>query len=242
MKKYILLFIIILLPVFSYAQNGAKSKKPGSKDKNGNERVNTEDSAGSVTKPESSTENYDVDQTEKKTKNYSNGEPIELYDLIYMLLPDESVSTSNFNFDYLDELGIVFMFDGHEANWHTSNENVFGILDVAFNGIREVDEWSISIDQNRSKFNLGKSTPAYSLPYDEYKGTALEYLFPSKKYSFKILEKKSLENYAKTYELYEIKFPDKKSFWIAERFDSGTDQGNYYLFFYLNKNEVKKDF
>lgn len=182
--------------------------------------------------------------TEKsvKIKEYMADDPIELYDLINLLLPDESVNTRDFNFDKLDELGIVFMFDGHEENWKTATENVFGILDITFNGIREVDEWSISIDKDRSKFNLGKSTPAYSFPYDEYKGTALEYLFPGKDYSFEILEKKSLENPTRTYELYEIKFPGKKTFWIAERFDSGTHQGNYYLFFYLNKNEVKKDF
>jgi len=81
MKKLILLFIIIVLPVFIYAQDGAKAKKPGSTDKNGNERVNTEESV------KETTSNYEDD-----VKNYSSNIFIDSMEV-------DRVELSEFTFD-----------------------------------------------------------------------------------------------------------------------------------------------
>lgn len=238
MKIKILIIVIPLLLVLliqnELLAQGAKSKKPGSTDKNGNERVNTEENVKSDNEPESSKENYEVDHTEEITTDYVKGKPIELYDLIYMLLPDEGASTNNFNFDKLNEIKAV--------EWQKSDyENGFGIMDVFINGMKEVNEWYISIISNQSNFNIGKGTAAYSFPYDEEQNTALEYLFINNGYSSKALEKKTFEIGAQYYVVYEVKFPSKKTFWLVEEYDSGTRQGSYNLSFYLIKDEVKKE-
>ncbi len=78
-----------------YAQDGANAKKPsvdGSKN---------EDKTGN------STENIKVDQTEVISKDYANGEPIELYDLIYMLLPDESEGSKTMKWESLNDVTSV---------------------------------------------------------------------------------------------------------------------------------------
>lgn len=222
MKKYILLFLIIALPVFSFAQNKSTARKP------------SVDGAKNEEKTENSTENIKIDQTEVITNDYVKGEPIELYDLIYMLLPDENGNDIKFYFEKLDVIKAV--------EWQKSDyENGFGILDIFINGKKEVEEWSISIISNQSNFNIGKGTTAYSFPYDEEQNTALEYLFANNEYSSKILEKKAFEIGAQYYVAYEVLFPGKKTFWLVEEYDSGTRQGSYSLSFYLIKDEVNKE-
>ncbi len=73
MKKYILLFIIIVLPVFSFAQDGAKSKKPAV------------DGAMNEYKTEFPTENNKMGQTEVMNKDYENAELIELNDSVAII-------------------------------------------------------------------------------------------------------------------------------------------------------------
>jgi len=242
MKKYILLFIIILLPVFSYAQNGAISKKPGSKDKNGNERVNTEDSAGSVTKPESSTENYEVDHTEEITTDYAKGEPIELYDLIYMFLPDEEVTAEEFDWHIGDHIKAIQWKQKEEGNpkgyFYKHGDLRMTIGGKEFNFSRESKfqfKWHLGLSGSKNGFSqFGVSS---DIAFYEYEVT-LDYLFPGRNYEVKLLEEN--DNYGMLVAKYEVKFPNKKTFWLSALKSGGSHGNTLSIDCFFNKNDLDK--
>lgn len=102
MKKLILLFTIIVLPIFYIAQDGVNAKKPsvdGSKN---------EDKAGN------STENIKVNQTEVITKDYANGEPIELNDTVAIINEATNGEFTSIQGDYVVE-GCEFENTSYEA-------------------------------------------------------------------------------------------------------------------------------
>jgi len=133
MKKYILLFIIIVFPVFSFAQEGAKSKKPGSKDKNGNERVNTEESVESEESVKETTSNY-----EDVVENFSSNifienievEKIELYQ--YSFEGVYPIIKGIPNKDLENEINQTFINNYKDYYQRSKNRNEFIHADVSF--------------------------------------------------------------------------------------------------------------
>lgn len=202
MKKYILLFLIVAFPVFSFAQDGANAKKPSVDGKKNEEKT------------ESSTENNKVDQTEVITKDYVKGEPIELYDLIYMLLPDEG-ETSIEMFD-LTKLG--------------NTEK----LDVLVNKKLELNNSLIfSKDSRGTKDNFWYSV-CIAFRDDSKKGTQfecdnymnLQTLLPQSNYSSKLIRQNGCSSgYGEA--LYEIKITGKKSLFLSIDYNSGIGMGEY---------------
>ena len=236
--KIVIPLLLVLLIQNELSAQGAKSKKPGSTDKNGNERVNTEESVESDNKTESSTENYDVDQTEKKMENYSKGEPIELYDLIYMLLPDEGDDRGVSEWSKVKNIKLI--------NW----TDKFGDEDKGFLENGEVslttgkkafkDKWNISVHGGKNGYSILSITYFWNSSEDfEYGYDDLERLFNTQTITSKILERD--EGLTGGWVLYEIKFSDKKVFWMkVDTTDSGNRVYVFDITVYIDKNEIDK--
>lgn len=242
MKIKILIIVIPLLLVLQIQNEllaqGAKSKKPGSTDKNGNERVNTEESVENNIKTESSTENYDVDQTEKNTKNYSNGEPIELYDLVYILLPDEGETAQEVDWKKLDDINNLKLEDKYYDKF-SNRSSQYGNAIIMVNGrIFDGNDWSVDFEgyeNGWSIFDLSYVFNIFSVDFDTEFYFDLKNLFLSSNFKSKLISEDDYYGY-----LYEVKLPNKRSCWMQIK-QVGNKIPDFRLSFFLNEKEVNKN-
>lgn len=205
MKKLILLFTIIVLPIFCIAQEGANAKKP------------TVDGAMEEEKTESSTENIKVDQTEVITKDYVKGDPIELYDLIYMLLPDEGEDSKFMKWESLNDIISV----NWEDKFYDDAGKIFkknGKAFITINGEKVLPEVELFLEGDNEGFKviwiiLDNAMGILSIDkyLEQMKPVPVDLLFPEKHFISKFI-KENTESSTLLEGLYEVKFPTKNNF------------------------------
>lgn len=170
-----------------------------------------------------------------KTNEYRVGEPIELYDLIYMLLPENN--DIEIGWKELNSInGITWQEHFNDA---TQKNSRYGEVNIKINGVKFEGTWDIILDDVKQGYAfVSFSTTVNTGGLDEYSDMiSLEYWFKDKKYSATTLKEDSWGNGA--HALYEVKFPNKKLFWIAVGGDAGTRMESFGVVVYLNKDEVK---
>ena len=240
--KIVIPLLLVLLIQNELSAQGAKSKKPGSTDKNGNERVNTEESVESEDKTESSTENYDVDQTEVIINDYVKGEPIELYDLINMFLPDEEVTAEEFDWDKGDHIKAIQWKQKEEGNpkgyFYKQGDLRMTIGGKEYNFSRESKyqfKWHLGLSGSKNGFSqFGVSS---DIAFYEYEVT-LDYLFPGRNFEAKLLEEN--DKYGGKGAEYEIIFPGKRKFWLSASTSGGSHGNTLSIDCFFNKNDLDK--
>jgi hypothetical protein len=219
-------------------------KKPGSTDKNGVERVNTEENEKSDNENESSTENYKVDHTEVISNDYIKGEPIELFDLMNLFIPVEGDSRTEFEYNSVDNLGLKWEKEKH--CWDDGCQK-YAIAKVKVGG--NTIESEVSVDLiGEVNANVYKSIMiSYGFASHGIGGgdiqcdeaLYIDYSFPNKNYESKLLDKRECQ-YNDGESLYELKFPGKRTVWAVISYSCGSRQGGLYIKFYFNKEDAAK--
>jgi len=170
-----------------------------------------------------------------KTNKYKVGEPIELYDLIYTLLPENNAN--EISWDKLNNMeGIIWQKIYNDA---TQKNSRYGELNIKINGVKFEGAWDLILDDVKQGYTfVSLNTTVNTGGLGEYSDMiSLEYWFKDKQYSATTLKEDSWGNGG--HALYEVEFPDKKIFWIAIGGDAGTHLESFGVVVYLNKDEVK---
>ena len=171
-----------------------------------------------------------------KIKEHKADDPIELYDLIYMLLPGEGETEAYVSWERAEEVKIVKWkmktFDEVVNLYNKEGEvNVKVNDDVSFNNfyLMGKENGYFILGTGHDILGEGDIRPNIIVKIEE--------LFHGKEYTFKeisITESGTLNN------LYEVKFPNKKQVWMKIHLEAGKDYEYYSLNFYLNKNDINK--
>lgn len=208
-------------------------------DKNSNQTADSTKTGGSST-----TEN--VKQTSQSTsqpvKTYKKGEAIELYDLIYMFLPDENETTERFNWDKLDE-NSIFKLDKKNYNEFDKSYYRIGNVLIAIDGkiyknATKGKDWDVNFEGNEKGWSIFDLIFTYnhSIVFDyEY------YVKPENLFSSVAIDSKQIYEDSRWYQhIYEIKFSGKRTVWLQIKHE-GNKIPVFKLSFYLNEKEVDKD-
>lgn len=220
MKKYILLFIIIALPVFCFAQDGANAKKP------------SVDGAKEENKTENPIENNKIDQTEESEKNYIKGEPIELYDLIYMLLPDDGEIEKEVEWGIENSI-TALVFEDKLCNNLYCTRDIKNIISI--NGQTYEKDWSVGIEGINKGYSRIKAVYTFNSKdvFDLNYEVDISRLFGNREYQSKF------ELESGRWRAYEVKFPGKKTVWIKlDESGSGNRVYEFSVKCYFNKNKL----
>ncbi len=222
--------LLLLVCFLSYSKQGVSSEQNVEKVQS-NFNISTENVK--------TVSNSNTEQS-LKIKKYKADDPIELYNLIYMLLPDEGEAEAEAE-DYVsweraEEVKIV--------KWKKKTLDEFvnlytkeGEVNVKVNDVVSFNNFYLMGNEN-GYFILGTGHDVFG-EGDLRPGiiVRIEELFHGKEYTFKeisITESGTLNN------LYEVKFPNKKQVWMKIHWEAGKNYEYYSLNFYLNKNDINK--
>ena len=171
-----------------------------------------------------------------RIKEHKADDPIELYDLIYMLLPGEGETEAYVSWERAEEVKIVKWkkktFDEVVNLYNKEGEvNVKVNDDVSFNNfyLMGKENGYFILGTGHDVLGEGDLRPSIIVRIEE--------LFHGKEFTFKeisITESGTLNN------LYEVKFPNKKQVWMKIHLEAGKNYEYYSLNFYLNKNDINK--
>lgn len=227
-------YIILILTV-AYVLGCAKQEKSS------NQNID------SVKTSTGSTE--DVKQTSKTTsqpvKTYKKGEPIELYDLIYMLLPDESETSDKFDWSKVDEISAIKW--GKKECWEERCSKNTKDVSITINDkkywSRDNGGWNIDIDGNEAGWSAFDISYVYNSAdvFDLECDIEIKKLLNNQAFTSKIIEK---GDNGYNCILHEVSFPGKKMFWMKVWEDHGIGRGggihSFIIDCFLNKNEIEK--
>lgn len=210
---------------------------------------NTRQNTDSVKTSTVSTEN--VKQTNQTTsqlvkmKTYKKGEPIELYDLIYMLLPDENETAEIFDWSKVDEISAIKWEKKEcwEKRCHKNTRDVSITINNKKYWSRDNGGWNIDIDGNEAGWSAFDISYVYNSAdvFDLECDIEIKKLLNNQSFTSKIIEK---GDNGYNCILHEVSFQGKKMFWMKVREDHGNGRGggihSFIIDCFLNKNEIEK--
>ncbi|MBZ0203788.1 MAG: hypothetical protein K8I03_12290 [Ignavibacteria bacterium] len=197
----------------------------------------------------------DVKQTDQttsqpvKVKEYKKGEPIELYDLIYMLLPNEGETTEVFAWETGNDIKpIKWEKDKHCWDGKCSKNGTAKVIIDGKNTQADGD-WYISLNgkENGPGFNwfsIGFGFDSHGIgggDVDCEESLKLDYFFAAKNVTSILLENHKCSA-GSGWAVYEVSFPGKRIFWIKIMIDSGSKIGDLSLVCFFNKEDLKMGF
>jgi len=165
-----------------------------------------------------------------RIKEHIADDPIELYDLIYMLLPDGE-QENIVSWYTLDNLKAI-KWD----NSFVSKDSKKGNLNISLEG-NVLNDWNLYFEGHESGYNIFSITYFWNITEDfKYSfDDELLKIFNNQHFTSKIIEKENGRI------LYEINFPAKKVFWMkVDTTDSGNRVYVFDITVYIDKNEINK--
>lgn len=180
--------------------------------------------------------------TRQPVKTYKKGEPIELYDLIYMLLPDESATGSIIDWNMGSDIDAIKWKKEKTYNEVTKKSIKHGTLQAKING-EILKDWYIALLGNNegiTEISIGDGGTLGSVFLDEQKLLDIEYLLSGTNYSYKIIDKYKPEYSVYGRVLYELSFNNKRPAWLQTLYDGGSRLEEFSINIYFKKEDIEK--
>lgn len=221
---------ILILLFFFIASLGCSKQE-----KSSNKGADSLKSSGSVP-----TENVETTKqiTSQPVKSYKKGEPIELYDLIYMFLPDEN-ETGDW-----DKISKIDCIKWGKKDCRLNDCSQTGDLRITVNGKKFKSEWWVWFEGKESNWMGFSITYTYNSSdnFDLIYTIDLNTLLNHQNFTSIIIEGGGGSDLP--YITYEMNIPSKKKFWMKVQTEGGNGKGggiwSFYIKCSLNINEIDK--
>ncbi|MBX7044271.1 MAG: WD40 repeat domain-containing protein [Ignavibacteria bacterium] len=199
---------------------------------------------GSKTEVENTTQNNGTQVTVPEVN--VSVKQIELYDLINYYLISDNEKPQIFEWSKGSEIKAIKW--ENEKNCFDNGCNFSGKVKIMIDGKLSSENWYINLNGNKgengfSSFGFDFGFLSHGIGGGEVdcdESLKLEYYLGRNSFEAKMLKKKDCA-YGDGYAVYEVKFPNRKTFWIVNLYSSGSKQGGCGITCYFSKQDAFKD-